>query len=350
MFRLPGTSRPCARAAAGATLALAAALTLSLPPAAQAATTSPAPAASAASTADVATPTGFVVTGDLEGITLDWTPVEGATEYRVYRSNLMDRSSPFATVAAPTFRDTDVEPDHSKTYWVSAVDADGTESAPTERITGTRLWNEQSPPSAPSINLTRLRDRLIISWFPDNINPWSSTTPVDRLVVYRSKTSPVRPETGAEQIHETLESFVDFSMAAEPADDDYYYAIAAVPSSEKARWAFSPSYKPELRKPPAPRAHMTDRKDGRVVVAWHQDDTFHSSVLRGYNVYRSDSPTMTKKTSQRIGSLDYRFREGSYSLVDSQPLPGRAYYAITTEDAFGIESDLSNVVTYTPKQ
>lgn len=92
-----------------------------------------------------ATPSGFVATGTLESITLEWTAntESDLLEYLIYRhtSNSIP-GSPFARALTNVFIDTDVAAATVYYYWLRAVNRSGVSSTATASVNATRV--EQS--------------------------------------------------------------------------------------------------------------------------------------------------------------------------------------------------------------
>lgn len=98
-----------------------------------------------------AIPVSAAINGGHPEIDLSWSPSPEPdfAQYRVYRQDItahgaMKRVAPgqaaganHQPLEAPAFRDTDVEPDHQYLYSVSAVDADGNESARSAAVEAT---------------------------------------------------------------------------------------------------------------------------------------------------------------------------------------------------------------------
>ncbi|MFF4227311.1 hypothetical protein ACFYZH_31315 [Streptomyces abikoensis] len=351
MFRFHGGSRPLSRAAIGTALVLATtAVTVAVPAtAAQAA-----PAAAVASTAS-----GPAVPKDFEaryanGVVLTWTANkdEATTGYRIYRwrtADGPDTAQVIATAGKVPFAGRHVdETELDKggvhySYAITAVGKDGAESGFSTPRDIVRPWH-----AAPVDVAATLADgTLNIHWK----QPEAGDRP-DHWMIYRSKTAPVRPETGAELFYEAGGSDVTLQVP-EKEGNDYYYAVVAI---SPARSAYSKSVKPTLaeRKPGQPAAPVmwnvgSAGNQGEIALVSWDDGKAKPGDPRivGYNVYRWTSEERPDATDRSGATKLNAAPVGDRTFQDPGVRDGVKYwYAVTAVTADGTESAPAAPVLY----
>ncbi|MFF4157035.1 hypothetical protein [Streptomyces sp. NPDC001678] len=349
MFRFHGGSRPSSRAAIGTALVLA---TTAATPAVLATAAQAAPVAAVATASAPAAPKGLKAeyVNWKQGFQLTWQADTDAatTGYRVYRwrtGDGPDAARMLGTVdkaASPSYTDTtEIESGGVHySYAVTTVGKDGRETRRSTPVDVVRPWH-----AAPvDVSATLKGSLLHMEW----TQPEVGDRP-DHWMIYRSKTAPVRLETGAELVHEAGGRSDDIELTGE-GNEDYYYAVVAVapalsPFSESVKPDYTPGPINRGTPPPAPVWMGGHEGKTRIGFSWAPiDPPAGEPRIVGYNVYRSLSRDMTMENSTKLNPE--LLTNNSYG---DGPAPGATYYyAVTAVNAAGAESKFSMTIPYTP--
>lgn len=205
-------------------------------------------------------PTSATATGDVNYVTLNWTPVSTNTAnvpaadpqaplcrdlagYRVYRGDsssvsasagdLLANESAVHGPASPPYRDAPTINCHPYYYRVTAVDACGTESAPTDAFGGSSTTNIK--PAAP-VNVQAFitgPNRVKVQWDPVTKDVQNNDVKIAAYDVYRSEpidaTAPLSSVTwGTSPIgSSSTTNFIDNGVPSLPTDQVIYYRVVA---------------------------------------------------------------------------------------------------------------------------
>ncbi|MBT2401304.1 PA14 domain-containing protein [Streptomyces sp. ISL-100] len=289
-------------------------------------------------------PTALAITvEDDKGVTLAWQSGAAADTkaYNVYRApEDLDVETKVGTTEGLTLQDTTGQAGQRFRYRVAAVDAAGNESAKSEWVFGKRAVGPESVPTAPQeLTGTLTGGRLNLNW---TAGPY---VPVTEYRVYKSATSPVPTETGAEPYRVTQTPTLTVDDI--PVDErDHFYAVVAVTQygvASPASGSFKPVY--QAHQPPAAtRIYDVSGHDGMVWFVWdHVEADEGAPAITGYRVYRATEPGVTKENATALPvTTDNEFR-------DTEVANGTTYYyAVAAVDAAGGEAPLSAEVSATP--
>ncbi|MFJ2766292.1 fibronectin type III domain-containing protein [Streptomyces sp. NPDC087300] len=276
---------------------------------------------------------------DERGVTLTWrTGDSDAVKYVVYRAESPNAPRTKAgSTTSLTFRDTKGDAGRTYVYEVRGVDAVGNESASSNFVTGTKTVTDATAPKAPSLGNARLvGKRLTLSWSQ------SPYVPVSSYTVYRSKTSPV-DITEANRVATVTGTEYTATVGSDQGERDYYYAVVATTPhnvASPASASVKPAYK-DPQRPPATEVYEVAPGAGSVRLSWYAVP--YDSPLKGYRVYRSTTPGVTKENAE------FTHDTTSTDYVDRALTGGtKYYYAIAAVNEEGIESVLSPEVSATP--
>jgi fibronectin type 3 domain-containing protein len=248
-------------------------------------------------------------------VTVSWSAVLGADSYNVYRSG--SQAGTYAKVG------TSAEPSYTETvaavgtYWytISAVSADGFESAHSEPTSATVI--APATPANVSASVTDADAEVSVSW--DAVSGAGSYN------VYRSISQEgtyINVGTSA------AASYTDTVAAV----GTYYYKVSAV-SARGFESAYSEPTSATATGPSAPANVSAGVTDANVTVSWDAVSGAHS-----YNVYRSGSQAGTYAKIGESASLSY---------IDTVDDVGTYYYRISAISADGLEGVYSTPASAT---
>ncbi|GAA1844567.1 malectin domain-containing carbohydrate-binding protein [Microlunatus capsulatus] len=300
--------------------------------------------ATPADTTAPAAPATLTATPGDARVTLRWTaPAAGdAVAYRVYRAT----SSPVGTTAAQrvgddvtgtVFVDADRTNGTEVFYVVTALDAAGNESAASEEKSATPAPDaDTTAPAAPQgVTAVPGDGRATISWTA------GAETDLAGYLVTRSAVAG-QPGTPVNTQPTTATSLVD---TAALNGTTYYYVVRAVDLAGNLSEASAEvSAKPaDTTAPAVPAGVKATAGIQSVTVTWTAGT---EADLRGYRVYRSETPTVTRGDDDLVAIL----LKGGRTFFDGDLEAGRTYYyAVTADDRLGNESALSTTVSAVPK-
>jgi fibronectin type 3 domain-containing protein len=237
-------------------------------------------------------------------VTVSWDEVSGANSYNVYRSGSQGGTyDKVGDSAAPSYIDT-VSSVGTYYYRVSAVSADGFESAHSTPTLATA-----TSPSAPiNVTASAVDAKVTVSW---NVVSGASS-----YNVYRSSS-----QTGTyDKIGESESpSYIDTVSSM----GTYYYQVSVV-SAGGFESAHSTWKSVTVTRPTAPTNVTASVADAKVTVSWDE-----VSGASSYNVYRSGSQT---GTYTKIGE------SASPMYIDTVSSVGTYYYQVSVVSAGGFES------------
>ncbi|MFB7289211.1 fibronectin type III domain-containing protein [Actinacidiphila glaucinigra] len=284
-------------------------------------------------------PTGLTVAAETtDGVSLTWTGGGGDTAgYRVYRAASANGAR--TLIGSPqraAYADLTGDPGRPYWYQVAAVDAAGNESARTTAVSAAQTAGPDDAPAAPTITSSFRGTTLSMVFRTDGY------VPADHYVVYRSRTTPVRPEDGAELVAGS--SGLQLILTG-VTDRDYHYAVVAV-SRAGAASGYSadhlPVWQPVGLRPT--EIYETSQGDGTATLRWAAAAGEPGLTVDGYRVYRSTSPGVTKETATKVTSLP----GGDDQFTDTGLDNGVTYYYAVSVVYNQGESGLSPEVALTP--
>ncbi len=240
-------------------------------------------------------------------VRLTWSPVAGATHYRVYRANKpTDTPLPLGTWQSTTqFDDTTGECSVTYSYWVcAAVDASGSlSSAFSERDSGYWTFKNAAPEGVAATSGTR-DDGILVSW---NAVPGAGYYRVYRA---DSATASLRPVTSSYQM-----SLTYLDTGATPGSV-YYYAVKAASDSlgNEASALSDPRGQGWCGVPPPSNVTACQGVDPYTVrVFWDRvPDAEHYQVSRSIGEHGAKTPLTAWLTDSMY--------------IDSTPLFGTQYH------------------------
>ncbi|MGH2567628.1 MAG: family 10 glycosylhydrolase, partial [Bacteroidota bacterium] len=104
-------------------------------------------------------------------------------------------------------------------------------------------------------------------------------------------------------------------------------------------WANTPRLAWKDSIPPPPPVNVQALRSGAAVVLQWEAPAVEEPLL--YNVYRSPMPTFSRED---VADLLFVTGRNATQFIDTAPLKGAVYYAVSALDRLGNESVLSNVV------
>jgi len=228
-----------------------------------------------AAAAKPSTPSSPKVTATTpNSITISWSPVTGATGYRVYRNSSSSGTySSLGTVSSPTCTYTDKNLKANTTYYykVSAYNnsaGEGNQSSYVKGKTGTL-----SKPGTPAPRVTATT--------PNSVSiAWSSVTGAADYKVYRSTSS----GSGYTLVKTT--PYTTFTDTGLKANTTYYYKIAAHnDAGDSNQSSYVQGKTLTLTKPATPSApKVTTTTSTSITISWP-----YVTGAADYKVYRSTS-------------------------------------------------------------
>lgn len=273
-------------------------------------------------TTKLGTPTN--VTADAvssSSIRVSWSPVNGADEYRVYRST--DSIGPYSQVGisiSTSYTDNTVASNLTYYYKVSAYNAGAaTESLKSEffstKINLNAPINVSANPSSGSI---------IINWSP--------VSGAVRYHVYRA-TSSSGPYSQVGTV--TSSPYTDYNVVA---GQTYYYKVTAYNGTMESSQSPYASAKIDLNPPSSVSALVvvpsTNSTSNSIIVVWAA-----VGGVTGYKVYRS---TSSGGSYSQVGSST------STSYTDNNLSNGTTYYyKVSATTSTGVESSQSSYASAT---
>lgn len=269
-------------------------------------------------------PTGLNATPGDAQVSLDWTPVAGASSYNVYRST-SPGSQGSKLGSSPTAQYIDTAVSNGTTYYY-AVTADnaageGAASAPSSGVTPTAPVT--APPAPTGVNAVAGNGQVSVSW--------TAVTGATSYNVYRSTSA------AAQGANVGSSAGTGYDDATAVNGTTYYYQVTAVNAAgEGAASTQSSGATPAapLTAPAAPASVNATDGVAEVTVSW----TAVPGAM-SYKVYRS---TTQGQRGALIGT------SSSTTLADSTVLDGTTYYfVVTASNAVG-EGAASAVASVTP--
>ncbi len=273
-------------------------------------------------------------------ITLNWSyPVwngnyeDLALQFKIYRKH---GSSPYEVIntkpiirddAAPReYTDTFLEENVTYTYYITAVDPIGRESAPSEPVS--LLLKDITPPSSPQNLIAEAGDGVIgLSW---NI---SLELDAAGYNIYRS--------TGLDKKYERLNKFLiplerPFYFDSTVATGvQYFYSVSAVDKAQNESKMSNPvTAVSEDHTPPDPPSNISYKLEKRFLkLSWNAPK---AKDVAGYHIYRGESyeiqPRLTEFPLKTISYIDSGYRKEGLT-------PGKTFIiSITAVDRAGNES------------
>jgi fibronectin type 3 domain-containing protein len=276
-----------------------------------------------------AAPSNLSATGGSSGIALNWSDnSEGdLAGYNVYRSE-SGAAGTFAKInttliAKPTsqYSDTSVPEVVTFFYYVTAVDANGNESAPSATKSAAR--SNTTPPAAP-LELSALANASGIAL------DWTENTEADlaSYEVYRSSSAGGSFSKIA-TVNKPTSEYLDAS--APRGQVSYYQVVAVDTAGNKSSPATANAPRPSLNAPapPASTGRLIRLQNGAVVLDWGDNS---ESDLKGYNVYRSVS------ASGPFTKINAALLTASTFTDSAPPTSESLYYRIVAVDTGNLES------------
>lgn len=260
------------------------------------------------------TPSGLKATNITStSVDLTWnasTDNKNVVAYGVYNGNTF-----IEDVAVPKYTDTSLTPSTTYTYYVTAKDSSGNESAPSAVLTVKTASTTSTPPSAPD-NLT------VSSSSPTQISlSWAAVNGASKYLIQRD--GQIIDET-------TSTSYQDKTVLP---GQTYVYAVYAVNSDGSTSLAsgfktIQTQQVTDTQAPSAPVGLSGIASANMINLSWY---AAHDNVgVANYQIYRDDKKIDTTKT---------------LSYGDGTVVAGREYsYYVVAVDANGNVSDKSNIV------
>lgn len=259
-------------------------------------------------------------------VTLNWSPVAGATSYNVYYG-----TAPGVTKAAGT-KVSGVQSPSSITglsngttcyFVITAVNSAGESAESAER---SATPSAAPPPAAPvNVRAAAGDGRVTISW-----DPASGATSYN---IYRGTTSGVTKATGTKISGVTSPS----DVAGLANGTTYYFVVTSENADGESAESFEVSARPAATPPPAaPSGVSAAPGNAQVTVSW--------SAVTGatsYNLYWGTSAGVTKATGTQILGV-------TSPEVETGLSNGTKYYFVVTAVGAGGESAESAEVSATP--
>ncbi len=260
-------------------------------------------------------------------IALAWSAATdnvAVTGYRIYKNG---SATPISTTSSLNFTDTQLAPETSYLYSISAIDAAGNESAMSAAlVVNTVAEPDTTAPSTPAnlhaTDITSTQALLAWSAATDNIA-------VTGYRIYKNGSTTAVSTTSSL-------SFTDTQLAPETS---YLYTVSAIDaagneSAMSAALTINTLAEADTTSPSTPaNLQATDISSTQVSLAWSAatDDV----AVTGYRIYKDGSTTALTTTT-------------SLSFVDTGILPETTYsYTVSAIDAAGNESSLSAGITVT---
>lgn len=277
-----------------------------------------------------AAPANLTATGSASGIALDWNnnSESDLAGYNVYRSE--SAAGPFAKInpallTSSSYNDTSAVEAITYYYYVRAVDVSGNESAPSTTRNASRP--NTTPPATPlELSALSRNDGILLDWLDNNESDLAGYN------VYRSDSA-----SGTfTKLNSSLLTASTYLDTGAPRNKVSYYRVEAVDTSgNKSGPATANATRPSLNAPapPAASSRLIRLQGGAAVLDWGDSG---ESDLKGYNVYRSTSPsgpfqklnatpltasTFTDSALPAAPTLFYRIVAVDTSDLESAPLP-----------------------------
>jgi len=273
-----------------------------------------------------AAPTGFTATAGDTKITLVWSAVSGATEYRVFHGtspNVLTSGSPVTTVATPSFTDTGLT--NGTTYYFKVVAANmaGAGDASPE-ISKTPL----PPLPAVPTNLIAAAGNAQVAL------TWTAVTGVTEYRIYRGTSAGVSTTGAAIAVSTvTTPSFTNLSLTN---GTTYFFKVVAANMAGPGPESAEVNAKPLPPKPGEPTNLTATAGDKQVVLAW--------TAVTGatdYQIFRSTSAGVVTSGTPLATVITPPFT--STGLVNGTPY----YFKVVATNVAG-PGPASTEVTTTP--
>jgi large repetitive protein len=266
---------------------------------------------------------------------LDWTASSdnlAVAGYKVYRSATAGTtpgpSTLVGTSTSPTFSQTN--PPGTFFYQVTAVDAAGNESGPSNEVSTSVV--DSTPPTAPTDLSGTVSGSVSLTWTAS-----SDDLGVTLYSVYRSTSSGFTPGPGTLIGSTANPSYVDST----PPSGALYYLVVA---QDAAANTSPPSNQalvtvPDTSAPSAPSGLTATATGSTIDLTWTAASD--NVAVTGYRVYRGSSTGVTPATGTLLGT------SATPSFSTSGVAVGPGYYVVTAVDAAANEGPISNEETAT---
>ena len=287
-------------------------------------------------------PTGLTATANGEtDVDLSWTAATddtAVTGYAVHRSTTEGFTPTPATLVADvtgtSYADTDLAAD-TYYYVVTARDAAGNVSPPSEQASVVVVGPDVTAPSAPAdLTATAGETGVALSW-----TAATDDRAVSGYTVHRSTAAGFTPSSATKVTDVTQTSYEDGEL--EPGT--YYYVVTASDAAgnvgEPSEQATAEVLGPDTQAPSAPTdltAHVTG---STVALSWTASTDDRG--VTGYAVHRSTTPGFTPSSGTHLA--DVTGTSYSNTSVD----PGTYYYVVVASDAAGNTSEPAAQATAT---
>jgi fibronectin type 3 domain-containing protein len=268
-------------------------------------------------TTTLSAPTGLSVSAQtVSSLTVNWSPVSGASSYKIYRSAAFDGTySLIGNSAAASYTDTGLSSGTSYYYKVSAVD-NGVESAHSVSVSGTTRL-----PVPTGLSVSSATGNSIAV-------QWSSVPGASSYKIYRSARADSTSYPYNQIGTSTTASYTDTGLSASTT---YYYKVAAVSGvgeSDKS------GYVSALTAPSIPTSvSATTASSSSIRVSWST-----TTGAESYKIYRS---TASGGTYSLIGTTS-----SSYYTNTGLSANATYYYKVSALNSSG-ESAQSGFVSGT---
>ncbi|WP_330289799.1 fibronectin type III domain-containing protein [Streptomyces sp. NBC_00576] len=285
---------------------------------------------------------------ELNGLRVNWSSVEGATSYRVYRA--IGAQGRFFEVGRPnkaSYLDTSVAEDLVYRYRVSAVDAAGNESARSVTVDGTHD-DHTAPPAVTGLKATPTEYGFKLNWDASRASDFA------RYGVYAGELVDAKDSTGAptgEKVCSAgLLKYVNagttsYSYTTRPNGEQACFFVDALDRAWNSVYTETGSAPtvvatelnttPSVATPPGSPLHVTavPAEGNRAnQIFWSGLDANSPQAASGYRVYRWNAAA---SAYERIAALG----KTATVYVDTASKPGTtSYYWVKAVAADGTES------------
>ena len=299
-------------------------------------------------------PTGLTATAvSANQINLGWTAstTEGV-EYEVFQDGNL-----IATVSGTTYSNTGLAASTTYSYTVESTDSAGTSAA--DRPVSQTTLAAQSGSVGPPTSLTAVGSsfqQIDLRWVAST-TPAPNTAPVNYLV-YRSTTPNFTP-SAANLLGTTIgiTNYLDSNYPAtlsppagpgvQPSTTYYYQVVASTPAGTSAPATASATTLPVTPSTAAPVAltGLTAMAESanEVDLLWNPTNSGVGTVVTGYYVYRSTTPTFTPAVANQIGMTKSNWFQDELASASTH-----YYYQVLAHSSLGVSRSSATDSATTP--
>ncbi|MBR5251272.1 MAG: hypothetical protein IKV52_00420 [Oscillospiraceae bacterium] len=247
-------------------------------------------------TCDLPRPTVTVTNIESTGkIRLDWNSIEGAKEYKVYRSTAKDGEYKLLkTVTSTSFKNTSINAGETYWYKVRAIHENADAGSAYSTATGRTVDLPR-----PTVTVTNIASTGKIQLY------WNAVEGAKEYKVYRSTA-----KDGEYRLLKTVKS-TSFKNTSINAGETYWYKVKAIHTNSSATSAYSTAVGRTVDLP-QPKVTATLTSKGKPRIEWNAVDG-----AKEYAVYRATSENGTYKKM---------FTTTNTSYTNTSATAGTTYY------------------------